>query len=158
MLKPLRLSAKSLFCSHTCGQRASLNQLLMHSSWKSAPGAKPLTVPEHVCGQEHVHRGPSRTRSTVELEPAQLLTGRYHVGSGGCISIVDAFKNRTLPGWQRWMHLDCAIGNGRYCGLGMDAPRNGGRCYGLGMDALVVGCHGQKVWRCFRAPDEPCPK
>ena len=78
----------------------------MHPSWKSAPGAKPLAVPEHVCGQEHVHGGPSRTRSDVELEPAQLLTGRYHVGSNGCISIVDASRNRTLPGAQLWMYLD----------------------------------------------------
>ena len=31
VLNPLRLSAESLHCFHTCGQRASLSQLLMHS-------------------------------------------------------------------------------------------------------------------------------
>ena len=35
-----------------------------------------------------------------------LETQRYQVGSAGCISIADVFPNRTLPGWQRWMHLD----------------------------------------------------
>ena len=68
-----------------------------------------------------VHR--VRLAAMDESHSRMLLeTGRYQVGIVGCISIVDAFRNWTLPGWQRCMNLDRAIRDGRCCGLGMNAP------------------------------------
>ena len=90
----------------------------------------------------HLDRGclskPDVTRlAAMDASRTWMLaeTGRCHVGSDGCMWIVDASRNTTLPGWQRWMNLDRAIRNRPYCGLGMDA--------------LVIGCLGQKIWASF---------